>query len=65
MNVAAPPVKGRANQEIVRWLSKRLQLSSSKVRLVSGRFSNLKVIEIIGVTEDEINRALGTKVRKQ
>jgi len=64
MHVAAPPVKGKANQEIVKWLSKRLRISSSKVRLVSGRSSNLKVIEVCGRTEEEINTALGTQIQR-
>ena len=61
IHVAAPPVKGKANREIVRWLSKRLRRSSSKVQLVAGFHSNVKVIEITGMTEAEIAAALGIK----
>ena len=59
IHVAAPPVKGKANREIVRWLSKRLRISSSNVQLVAGIHSNLKVIEITGMTEAEIAALLG------
>jgi hypothetical protein len=61
IHVAAPPVKGKANREIIRWLSKRLQTSSSNVQLVAGVYSNVKVIEITGMTEAEIAAALGIK----
>jgi len=61
MHVAAPPVKGKANREIVRWLSKRLRTSSSNVQLVAGFYSNVKVIEITGMTETEIAAILGIK----
>jgi uncharacterized protein (TIGR00251 family) len=61
MHVAAPPVKGKANREIVRWLSKRLRTSSSNVQLVAGFHSNVKVIEIKGMAEAEIPAALGIK----
>ena len=58
IHVAAPPVKGKANHEIVRWLSKRLRTPSSKVQLVAGFHSNVKIIEITGLTETEIAAAL-------
>jgi uncharacterized protein (TIGR00251 family) len=61
MHVAAPPVKGKANREIVRWLSKKLRRSSSNVQLVAGFHSNVKVIEITGMTEAEIATALDIK----
>jgi len=62
-HVAAPPVKGKANHEIVRWLSKRLRIPSSNVQLVTGFHSNLKVIEITGMTEVEITAVLGIKCK--
>jgi len=63
IHVAAPPVKGKANREIVRWLSKRLRTPSSKVQLVAGFHSNVKVIEITGMTETEIATVLGIKFK--
>ena len=63
MHVAAPPVRGKANREIVRWLSKTLRLSSSNVQLVAGFHSNVKVIEITGMTEAEIAAVLGIKCK--
>ena len=63
MHVAAPPVKGKANREIVRWLSKRLRTSSSNVQIVVGIHSNVKVIEITGISEAEIAAALGIKCK--
>ena len=59
IHVAAPPTKGKANREIVRWLSKMLRASSVNVQLVAGFYSNVKVIEIAGMTEAEIAAALG------
>ena len=63
LHVAAPPVKGKANREIVRWLSKSLRISSSNVQLIAGFHSNLKVIEITGMTEAEITAVLGIKCK--
>jgi len=63
IHVAAPPVKGKANREIVRWLSRRLETSSSHVQLVAGFHSNVKVIEITGMAEAEIATILGIKCK--
>jgi len=65
IHVAAPPVKGKANREIVKWLSKRLRKASSKVQLVAGFHSNVKVIEITGMTETEIATVLGIKFKSE
>jgi hypothetical protein len=51
MRVHAPPVKGKANREIVKWLSKKLGMPSSHIRIIAGLRSDPKTIEIIGVDE--------------
>jgi hypothetical protein len=61
IHVAAPPMKGKANHEILRWLSKTLRTSSSNVQVVAGVHSNVKVIEITGMPEAEITAILGIK----
>jgi uncharacterized protein YggU (UPF0235/DUF167 family) len=61
IHVAALPMKGKANHEILRWLSKTLRTPSSNVQLVAGFHSNVKVIEITGMTETEITTILDIK----
>jgi uncharacterized protein (TIGR00251 family) len=58
MHVTSPPAKGKANREIITWLRKQLRIASSNVRLVAGFRSDMKVIEIIGMAEDQIYAAL-------
>lgn len=53
MHVAAPPVKGRANREISKWISKKLGKPSSSVRIIAGHYSNRKVLEISDIDEAE------------
>ena len=61
IHVAAPPTKGKANREILRWFSKTLRTPSTNVQLVAGFYSSVKVIEITGMTEAEIAAVLGIK----
>ena len=58
LHVAAPPMKGKANREIVKWLAKRLGKSSSQVRIVAGLLSNSKIIEVSEITKNEVAKLL-------
>jgi uncharacterized protein (TIGR00251 family) len=61
MRVNAPPVKGKANRAITKWLSKRLRKPSSQIRIVTGLASNLKTLEITGVDEGNFLEAIGQR----
>ncbi len=54
IRVKAPPVDGAANEELIRFLSKRFKVSRRAVDLVSGSSSRHKQIAIEGVTATEI-----------
>ena len=53
--VAAPPVDGAANEEVVRTIAETFGLRPRQVRLVGGAGSRTKRLEIDGFTEDEIS----------
>lgn len=46
LRIAAPPVEGKANKEIVLFLAKTLGLSKSAVELVHGTSGRIKMVEI-------------------
>ena len=54
VRVAAPPAEGRANEAMVRLVAKALGVPPSRVTLVSGTQSRTKLIEVDGLTADEI-----------
>ena len=56
--VAAPPVDGKANDALLRLLAKALGVAPSRVALVSGAQSRVKIVEVDGLTADDIRRAL-------
>ncbi len=58
VRVAAPPVAGRANRELIALLSKALGVSKSAVTIVRGQTGRRKVIEVAGLTRQEILRRL-------
>ena len=54
VRVAAPPAEGRANESMVRLVAKALGVPPSRVTLVAGAQSRTKVIEVDGLTLEEI-----------
>jgi uncharacterized protein (TIGR00251 family) len=49
VRIAAPPVDGAANEELVRVLAKAFKVSRSAVKIVSGHNSRTKQVSIKGV----------------
>lgn len=58
LEVAAPPVDGKANEALLKFLAKLSGRPLSAVRLVSGFTSPLKTIEIDGTDAESLNRAI-------
>ena len=60
VRVAAPPAEGRANEAMLRVVAKALGLPPSRLTLVAGAQSRTKVIEVDGLTRDEIRTRIPT-----
>ncbi len=59
VNVKEPAEKGKANEDLIRYLAERLGVAKGCLRIVSGHKSKLKLIEFAcDLTEDEIHRRL-------
>ena len=50
----APPVDGRANEALVKFLAASLGVSQGQVEIVAGVSSRHKVVRITGVTAEQI-----------
>jgi len=62
IHLTAPPVDGAANKACIRFFSKVLGISPSKISIVQGFNSRNKTIEIIGLTEKQFREILKTKI---
>lgn len=54
MKIAAPPVKGKANQELITFLSDILGIGKSNLAIEKGITGRRKVISITGLTQTQI-----------
>ena len=49
VHLKSPPVDGKANEELIKLLAKKFDVSKSSIRIKSGTTSRQKVIEIDGI----------------
>jgi uncharacterized protein (TIGR00251 family) len=59
IRVTAPPVDGKANEALCRFVAKRVGVAPSMVNVVRGHAARDKVVRIDGVGEDAVRAALG------
>jgi uncharacterized protein (TIGR00251 family) len=50
IRLAAPPVDGAANEELVRFLARLLEVPRSRISLVAGGASKHKLVQVEGIT---------------
>ena len=58
IRIAAPPVKGKANQELVKYLSSLLGVSKSNLNISKGATSKNKIVAITGLEREQLFRLL-------
>jgi uncharacterized protein (TIGR00251 family) len=58
VKVAAPPLKGQANRELVAFLSQLLGVSQGSLAILKGHTSRNKLIAVSGLSREEVIRRL-------
>ena len=58
IRLAAPPVDGAANEELIRFLASALGLPRRAVTVTQGQTSRRKVVTIVGTSTDAVSRLL-------
>jgi uncharacterized protein (TIGR00251 family) len=58
VKVAAPPVRGKANRELIAFLAQKLGLSKGDLTILKGHTSRNKLVSIAGLTREELNQRL-------
>jgi uncharacterized protein (TIGR00251 family) len=54
VRVSAPPVEGKANEALVKFLSAQLGVSKSQLKIEKGLTSKTKTVIISGMSEGEV-----------
>ena len=61
IKLTAPPVEGKANEALKRFLAKKLGLKKKSIEIVKGIRSRTKIIEIRGMAKEELLRSILNK----
>jgi uncharacterized protein (TIGR00251 family) len=56
--IAAPPTRGKANQELLKFLSDLLRISKSNLAIEKGATSKKKTVAISGLSQSDVLRLL-------
>ena len=59
VRIAAPPVDGEANEELIAFLAKKLGVAKSAITIVSGESGRDKLLEVTGARVADVREALG------
>lgn len=60
VRLTAPPVEGEANAALVRFLAEYFNLSRQNVSLVTGTTSRQKVVQLKGISADQVNQRVNS-----
>jgi uncharacterized protein len=63
LDLAAPPVDGKANDECVRFFAELARVPRGRVRIVAGLTSRNKVVEVEGIGQEELENRLARYTR--
>ena len=61
LRIAAPPVKGKANRELLGFLSDILEISQTSLTIEKGLTNKRKVIAVTGLTQQQVTELLGKR----
>lgn len=59
IRIAAPPVEGAANAELIRFLARILGVRAAAIEIVSGTDGRRKTVKVSGITVEESSARLG------
>jgi uncharacterized protein (TIGR00251 family) len=65
LDLAAPPVDGKANDECIRFFAELAGVPRSHVRIVSGANGRLKLVEVDGIEQAELEQRISRSGEKQ
>lgn len=63
LDLAAPPVDGKANEECVRFFAELAGVARSRVRILSGLTNRNKVVDVEGIEQEELEKLLARYTR--
>jgi uncharacterized protein (TIGR00251 family) len=64
IRLAAAPVEGQANEELIRLLGKLLDAPRQRIAIISGQTSKNKIVSVSGMSVYEVERVLAEALKQ-
>jgi len=61
VKISAPPIRGKANRELIAFLSRLLGVGKDSVNIIKGHTTRNKVVAIDGLSREEVMKRLSPK----
>jgi hypothetical protein len=58
IRLTAPPVEGAANEALVKFLAKQLNVRQNAIEIIAGHSSRQKLVSIVGLSPAEVTQRL-------
>src|SRR5262245_19364855 len=65
IRLAAPPVDGEANEELIRLLAKLFDAPRQRIAILSGQTSKNKIVRLSGISVEEVEKVLADVLSKR
>ena len=59
IRLKAPPVEGKANEALIKFLADALAISKAQIEILSGHTARTKVVRVKGIRPERVQAALG------
>lgn len=58
IRLTAPPVEGKANEELIRFLSKVLDVAASRIEIVAGATGRDKLVTVLNMDAESVHKKI-------
>lgn len=63
IKLTSPPIDGKANEELVRFLAAIIQIPKTNIEIISGQTNKNKLIVLFGIDSDRVNQLIANELK--
>ena len=63
VKLTSPPIDGKANEELVKFLASVMRIPKTNVEIISGQASKNKLVVLFGIDSDRVNQLISNEIK--
>lgn len=64
IRLTAPPVEGKANKELIKFLSKILDVPVSSIEIIAGQTGHDKIVSVLNLDSEQVQQKILENIAK-